>query len=206
MRETKIRASLFNQLDRGTQADLLLFGQPRPPKAKSVCVLNFPFHTANIASVEYSVKGIFGRSGPLPCRWYCATSRAWSAPARRPAHHDHAGHQTRPASLSEARNVSLMRVCQPSPLARSAASTSASSRNLTGSLVTAALGRPRGLRVVPSYRSACLKNAAVSSGASSGSVHVAGVEVFFAVIGFPHADNAAYLAARRPDNDHQAGI
>lgn len=35
-----------------------------------------------------------------------------------------------------------MRVCQPSPLARNAASTSASSRILTGSLVTMAFGLP----------------------------------------------------------------
>ena len=81
-----------------------------------------------------------------------------------------------------------MRVCQPSPLARNAAKTSASSRSLTGSFVIADLGRPRDLILVPSYRSADLKNAAFNSGASSGSLQVAGVERFFAVICFPHAD------------------
>jgi hypothetical protein len=42
--------------------------------------------------------------------------------------------------------MSLMRVCQPSPVARSAARTSGSSRSFTGSLLTAATlpaGRPR---------------------------------------------------------------
>lgn len=53
---------------------------------------------------------------------------------------------TLPAKCIDARSVSFTRVCQPSPLARSAASKSASRRNLTGSLVTACTlptGRPR---------------------------------------------------------------
>lgn len=44
------------------------------------------------------------------------------------------GGQTRPARLKAARRVSLMRVCQPSPLARRAARTSASKRSLTVSV------------------------------------------------------------------------
>src|SRR5574344_2198135 len=52
----------------------------------------------------------------------------------------------RPARCRLARSISLMRVCQPSPVARSAASTSASKRSFTGSLVVAWVlpwGRPR---------------------------------------------------------------
>jgi hypothetical protein len=40
-----------------------------------------------------------------------------------------------------------------------------------------------------------LKNSAVKGGASSGSIQGAGVERFFSVIGFPHADDAAHFAA-----------
>jgi hypothetical protein len=95
--------------------------------------------------------------------------------------------QTRPANRNDARKVSLILVCQPSPLARRAASTSASKRSLTGSLGATALGRPRALSLVPSYRSAVLKNSDVNSGASPGSFQIAGVERFFAVLCFPHS-------------------
>ena len=50
-----------------------------------------------------------------------------------------------PANCNEARSVSLMRVCHPSPVARKAMSTSASILILMGSLVAMALGRPRNL-------------------------------------------------------------
>ncbi len=79
-----------------------------------------------------------------------------------------------------------MRVCQPSPVARKAAKTSASKRSLTGSFVDADFGRPLFLSFVPSYKSAFLKNAGVNSGASSGSVQTAGIDGFFAFICFPH--------------------
>jgi len=61
---------------------------------------------------------------------------------------------TRPAKCKDARRVSLMRVCQPSPVARSAANTSASSRIFTGSLVARDLGRPRRNSFLPWYSSA----------------------------------------------------
>ena len=50
-----------------------------------------------------------------------------------------------------------------------------------GSLVNAALGRPRGLGDVPSKSSADLKNAAFSDGASSKSFQIAGKERFFSL-------------------------
>ena len=114
--------------------------------------------------------------------------------------------QTRPANFNDARSVSLMRVCHPSPLARNAANTSASKRSLTASLVVADFGRPRALSLAPSKRSADLKNSAVNSGASSGSRQMAFVERFFSVICFPHADDAAHLVARCPNQHHQTGI
>jgi hypothetical protein len=51
-----------------------------------------------------------------------------------------------------------------------------------------------------------LKKSSVSSGASSGSFQVAGVERFFAVISFPHADDATGLAARCPYQNYQSSI
>ena len=116
------------------------------------------------------------------------------------------GFQIRPAIFNAARKVSLIRVCQPSPLARSAANTSASKRNLTGSLVDVDFGLPRGLITLPSYRSAVSKNSEVNSGASSGSTQVLGVERFFAVIGFPHANDSAGLAPRRPNHNNHVGV
>jgi hypothetical protein len=110
---------------------------------------------------------------------------------------------TQPVNLREARRLSLIRVCQPSPLARRAAITSASSRSLTGSLGETDLGRPRALSLLPSCRSADLKNAAVKSGASYGSLQVVDVERFFAVICFPQTDDAAQLAARCPYHHNQ---
>lgn len=53
---------------------------------------------------------------------------------------------TRPARRKEARSMSLMRVCQPLPVALSASRTSASRRSLTACLVVAwtlPSGRPR---------------------------------------------------------------
>ena len=44
------------------------------------------------------------------------------------------------------------------------------------------------------------KSAALSSGASSGSIQIPGVLVDFSFIGFSHADDAARIAARRPNN------
>ena len=108
-----------------------------------------------------------------------------------------------PDKRKEALSISLTRVCQPSPLARSAASTSASSRSLIGSLVIAALGRPRGLGDVPSKSSADSKNEAFSEGASSGSFHIAGKECFFSFIGFPHTNNATSAAAWCPNQHNQ---
>ena len=117
-----------------------------------------------------------------------------------------ASFQIRPAIFRAARKVSLIRVCQPSPLARNAANTSASRRNLTGSLVDAYFGLPRVLITLPSYRSAVSKNSEVSSGASSASIQVLCVECFFAVIGFPHTNDSAGLAAGRPDHNNHVGV
>ena len=67
--------------------------------------------------------------------------------------------------------MSLMRVCQPSPLDRNTVSTSASRRSLTASLVTAAFGRPRNLACndagSTSKRTDCLNISSVHSGFSS---------------------------------------
>jgi hypothetical protein len=66
---------------------------------------------------------------------------------------------------------------------------------LIGSLVIAALGRPRGLGDAPSKSSADSKKEASSEGASSGSFQIAGKERFFSFIGFPHTNDAANAAS-----------
>ena len=108
-----------------------------------------------------------------------------------------------PDKRNEALSISLIRVCHPSPLARSAASTSASRRSLIGSLVIAALGRPRGLGDAPSKSSADSKKEASSEGASSGSFQIAGKERFFSFIGFPHTNDAANAASWCSNQDNQ---
>ena len=71
------RSSVLQQLDRGRHADLLLLRQPGPPMAKRVCVFNFPFHMANITSMEYSVKrmmevALWGQGVQRPVCGWCA--------------------------------------------------------------------------------------------------------------------------------------
>ena len=89
-------------------------------------------------------------------------------------------------------------------------------RSLTGTLVCAAFGRPRRLTAArysarstmrsPTMGVARSKNSSVSSGASSGSIQ--GLRVFFdfLAIGFSHADDAACLLARRPDQDDMTAV
>jgi hypothetical protein len=75
-----------------------------------------------------------------------------------------------------------------------------------GSLVNAALGRPRGLGDAPSKSSADSKNAVPSEGASSGSFQIARKERFFSFIGFPHTNNAADITAWCPNQHNQPFI
>ena len=97
----------------------------------------------------------------------------------------------------------MTRVCHPSPLARSAASTAASSRSLIGSLVIAALGRPRGFGDFPSKSAADSKNKASSEGASSRSFQIAGNERFFSFIGFSHTNDPANAGSWCSNQDNQ---
>jgi len=113
---------------------------------------------------------------------------------------------TRPPSRSDACSMSLMRVCQPSPVARSAASTSGSSRSFTACLWAVALERPRRINFQPSYRSASCSQASVISSASSGSTQGGADGFDFAFIGLSHADDAARLAARCANQYDQAVI
>src|SRR5690606_29068749 len=54
----------------------------------------------------------------------------------------------------------------------------------------------------PCRISARSKNASVSGGASSGSVHVVAPDFFFFGMTVPHRDDVAGLATLRPDHDH----
>jgi hypothetical protein len=74
---------------------------------------------------------------------------------------------------------------------------------LIGSLVIAALGRPRGFGDFPSKSAADSKNKASSEGASSRSFQIAGNERFFSFIGFSHTKDPANAASWCSNQDNQ---
>jgi len=80
------------------------------------------------------------------------------------------------------RKSALIRVCQPSPVLRYAASTSASSLSFTARFGFSNGGRPRRMILSPRRISARSKNLSVSAGASSGSTHAAAPDFFFLAI------------------------
>src|SRR6266705_2627777 len=81
-------------------------------------------------------------------------------------------------------------------------STSGDRRILIASLGAAAFGRPRRTSLPPSYTSACAKNSAVNSGASSGSTHFFFPELLFLGMSVPHRHDVPRIAARRPHKHH----
>jgi hypothetical protein len=99
--------------------------------------------------------------------------------------------------LSHSFNASFMRDCQPSPVALNASNTSASKRMVVLIFVPLPAGLPRRFlasacassrdtTLSPIRQTPSLKNASVSSGASSGSTHALGIFCNFALICFPH--------------------
>lgn len=102
--------------------------------------------------------------------------------------------------LSHSTSTTFIRVCQPGPDALNCSNTLGSNRIVVRGFTTSALGLPRRTSRAPLNSSARLKKASVSSGASSGSTQTASVLGLFALIGFPHRDDTASLAARGPDH------
>jgi hypothetical protein len=100
-------------------------------------------------------------------------------------------------------SAAFMRDCQPAPPARKCMMTSASSRNVVATLGDATRGRPRR---TGAESKADRQGSSDMSGASSGSVQCWSVESLFAIIRFPHADDAAGAAARGPDQKNHTMI
>src|SRR5215212_11826854 len=104
------------------------------------------------------------------------------------------------------RKSALIRVCQPSPVLRYAASTSASSLSFTARFGFSNGGRPRRMILSPRRISARSKNLSVSAGASSGSTHAAAPDFFFLAITVPHRNNVTSFVTLRPDHYHQPTV
>ena len=130
-------------------------------------------------------------------------------------------HPNRPPNCKDTRNMSLTRVCQPSPVSRSAARTSASKRNVATCLapgLTEPTGLPRFFastlathsgRVTswfPIMGVAVLNHCLSSSGASSGSTHSLFKVIDFSLMCIPHRNDAAGHAARRPNQYHPSTV
>jgi hypothetical protein len=110
-----------------------------------------------------------------------------------------------------------MRVCQPSPVALNAASTSASNRIVVLTLVPLPAGLPRRFPASarPSSRDTTLspirhspssKKSSGSSSASSGSTQVPGEFCNFTFICFPHTDTSSRSATLRPNYNNHPSI
>jgi hypothetical protein len=104
------------------------------------------------------------------------------------------------------RKSELIRVCQPSPVLRYAASTSASSLSFTACFGFSNGGRPRRIILSPCRISARSKNLSVTAGASSGSTHAAAPDFFFLGMTVPHRNNVTSFVTLRPDHHHQPTI
>lgn len=99
------------------------------------------------------------------------------------------------------RSAALMRDCHPSPAARNASTISGSSRIVVETLRRFAGGRPRRRGAAANF----LRHSSVDkSGASS--PKSGGVDGLFAVIGFPHGDDATRAAAPCPNQDHRSAV